>query len=195
MDRRRAAAALLRDWLASHEAALGSTKVATPTQFRCGVQPQDARRCGGAPDPSWTQFRFDGRGDLKHWGQWTLEHVGVDGFRVDAIQHIATDFYLDWITALEHHTQPLQSLESVVEPWFKPLAYAFILLRDQGYPCISHAVDYGADSSDSKNGTTYTIHRPSHPRAMDGWAEWRCPGGSVSVWVEEAALGELGVSP
>jgi alpha-amylase len=22
----------------------------------------------------------------------------------------------------------------------------------------------------------------------DGWAEWRCGGGSVSVWVEEAAL-------
>jgi alpha-amylase len=22
----------------------------------------------------------------------------------------------------------------------------------------------------------------------DGWAEWRCNGGSVSVWAEEAAL-------
>ena len=28
-----------------------------------------------------------------------------------------------------HDTQPLQALESVVEPWFKPLAYAAILLR------------------------------------------------------------------
>jgi alpha-amylase len=27
----------------------------------------------------------------------------------------------------------------------------------------------------------------------DGWAEWRCPGGSVSVWIEEAALAEMGV--
>lgn len=27
----------------------------------------------------------------------------------------------------------------------------------------------------------------------DGWAEWRCPGGSVSVWVEEEALAEMGV--
>jgi len=27
----------------------------------------------------------------------------------------------------------------------------------------------------------------------DGWAEWRCPGGSVSVWVEEEALVEQGL--
>ena len=27
----------------------------------------------------------------------------------------------------------------------------------------------------------------------DGWAEWRCPGGSFSVWVEEGALPEMGV--
>lgn len=27
----------------------------------------------------------------------------------------------------------------------------------------------------------------------DGWAEWACPAGSVSVWVEEALLPELGV--
>jgi alpha-amylase len=26
-----------------------------------------------------------------------------------------------------------------------------------------------------------------------GWAEWRCPGGSVSLWVEQEALAELGI--
>jgi alpha-amylase len=35
-----------------------------------------------------------------------------------------------------HDTQPCQSLESWVEPWFKPLAYALILLRREGYPCV-----------------------------------------------------------
>lgn len=28
----------------------------------------------------------------------------------------------------------------------------------------------------------------------DGWAEWRCPAGSVSVWVEEAALAEMDIA-
>lgn len=35
-----------------------------------------------------------------------------------------------------HDTQPDQALESTVEPWFKPLAYALILLREAGYPCV-----------------------------------------------------------
>ncbi|MFM7267724.1 MAG: alpha-amylase [Cyanobium sp.] len=288
------------------------------------------------------------RGELKHWGKWILETTGIDGFRLDAIKHIASDFYLDWIMELEahtgrnifvvgeywsynldslawyaansggqmslfdaplhmnfhqasrmagnydmrrlldgtlmqqmpllavtlvenHDTQPLQSLESVVEPWFKPLAYAVILLREQGYPCIFHADYYGAQYSDNKGGTIYDVSMPSHrflidrfllarthcaygpqydyfdhfntigwtrlgtpghPRAMavlmsdaaagskwmevgkpdtvfrdltghisepiitnaDGWANWLCPAGSLSVWVEEAALPELGVT-
>ena len=289
------------------------------------------------------------RGELKHWGRWMLDTAGVDGFRLDAIKHISSDFFLDWIDSLDahaqrrvfvvgeywsynlpslswyaantggrmhlfdaplhqnfhvasrsggafdmarlldsslmqtmpllavtlvenHDTQPLQSLESVVEPWFKPLAYAVILLRDQGYPCIFHADYYGAHYKGQKGGQgpeheiwlpshRFLIDRfllarthccygpqydyidhfntigwtrlgtPGHPRAMavlmsdgpagskwmevgkantvfrdltghirepittngDGWAEWRCPGGSVSVWVEEEALGEMGI--
>ncbi|MFP1495627.1 hypothetical protein ACLB1Q_02310 [Escherichia coli] len=31
-----------------------------------------------------------------------------------------------------HDTQPLQALRAPVEPWFKPLAYALILLRENG---------------------------------------------------------------
>lgn len=292
------------------------------------------------------------RGELKHWGRWMHDTFKVDGFRLDAIKHISSDFFLDWINDLDHHakhthfvvgeywsdnlaslswyaansggrmhlfdaplhynfhvasrsgghydmrrlldgslmqtmpllavtfvenhdTQPLRSLESVVEAWFKPLAYAVILLRDQGYPCIFHADYYGAHYTDQKESDNqpdrkYEIwlpsHRflidrfllarthcsygpqydyfdhfntigwtrlgtPGHPRAMavlmsdgaagskwmevgkthttfrdltghirepittngDGWAEWRCPGGSVSVWVEEAVLPEMGV--
>ncbi|HEY9761889.1 MAG TPA: alpha-amylase [Trichocoleus sp.] len=168
------------------------------------------------------------------------------------------------VTFVENHdSQPLQALESPVEPWFKPLAYALILLRQEGYPCIFYADYYGADYTDrGRNGQDYSIHMPSfkgildkllyarkhyaygpqydyfdhfntigwtrlgnaaNPRAMavlmsdgpegskwmevgkrntqfvditghvktpvvtnnDGWAEFRCNGGSVSVWVQE----------
>lgn len=44
-----------------------------------------------------------------------------------------------------HDTQPNQSLESWVADWFKPLAYALILLRAEGYPCVFFADYYGAD--------------------------------------------------
>jgi alpha-amylase len=42
-----------------------------------------------------------------------------------------------------HDTQPGSSLESWIEPWFKPLAYALILLRKDGYPCVFHADYFG----------------------------------------------------
>ena len=44
-----------------------------------------------------------------------------------------------------HDTQPCQSLESWVEPWFKPLAYALILLRRDGYPCVFQGDYHPAD--------------------------------------------------
>ena len=42
-----------------------------------------------------------------------------------------------------HDTQLGQSLESWVEPWFKPLAYTFILTRKEGYPCVFYGDYYG----------------------------------------------------
>ena len=42
-----------------------------------------------------------------------------------------------------HDTQPGQSLNSWIQDWFKPLAYALILLRKDGIPCIFYFVYYG----------------------------------------------------
>jgi alpha-amylase len=157
-----------------------------------------------------------------------------------------------------HDSQPMQALESVVESWFKPLAYALILLRREGYPCIFHADYYGAHYWDRGYEIWLDSHRwlldkfllarrqyaygdqydyfdhpdiigwtrlgdRSHPKAMAvlmsdgpggskwmevgqpnatfidltehikepvhtneyGWAEFRCDGGSVSVWIQQ----------
>ncbi|HET6281511.1 MAG TPA: alpha-amylase [Polyangia bacterium] len=158
-----------------------------------------------------------------------------------------------------HDTQPGQSLESWVEPWFKPLAYALILLRRDGYPCVFYA-DYYPQPRYDDGGRQVTLycHRflidrflrarrdygfgdqhdyfdhpntvgwlrtgdAQHPGVMavvltngaagtkwmntfhpgarfrdatghsadvitangDGWALFSCPGGSVSVWLQE----------
>ncbi|MEO5564763.1 MAG: alpha-amylase [Chitinophagaceae bacterium] len=56
------------------------------------------------------------------------------------------------ITFVDNHdTQPLQSLQSPVDYWFKPLAYALILLREQGLPCVFYPTIYEAKYSDIKN--------------------------------------------
>ena len=43
-----------------------------------------------------------------------------------------------------HDSQPHQSLESWVDYWFMPHAYAFILLREKGVPCVFYPDLYGA---------------------------------------------------
>jgi alpha-amylase len=277
------------------------------------------------------------RDEITRWGKWYLDTTQVDGLRLDAIKHIASWFFPNWLDELEqyagkdlfvvgeywfndintlqwyidnvggrmcvfdvplhynfhraskaggyydmrtildgtlmqqrpthavtfvenHDSQPMQALESVVEPWFKPLAYALILLRREGYPCVFYPDYYGAEYVDR-----YEVSMPSHrwlidrflyarkhfsygaqydyfdqpdvigwtrlgdtqhPGAMavimsdgwggskwmevgkpnavfydltehikepvctnqDGWGEFYCMGGSVSVWVEELSL-------
>lgn len=55
------------------------------------------------------------------------------------------------ITFVDNHdTQPLQSLQSTVDYWFKPLAYAIILLREQGIPCVFYPIVYEAKYSDKQ---------------------------------------------
>ncbi|MEM6612501.1 MAG: alpha-amylase [Cyanobacteria bacterium P01_C01_bin.72] len=274
------------------------------------------------------------RSEIIRWGKWYLDTTGVNGFRLDAIKHISSWFFPEWIDELEKHagqdlymvgeywfndldtlqwyvdsvggrmsvfdvplhynfhyaskaggnydmsqilsstmmqqdpihtvtfvenhdSQPLQALEAPVEPWFKPLAYALILLRREGYPCIFYADYYGTEYEDRGIKIQLPAHRwiidkllyarrefaygeqydyfdhhntigwtrlgnLEHPKAMavimsdnvpgykwmevgkpntkfidltehikeeiytnqDGWAEFRCLGGSVSVWLE-----------
>jgi alpha-amylase len=52
-----------------------------------------------------------------------------------------------------HDSQPMQALESTVADWFKPLAYALILLRRDGLPCV-FAADYdGAEYTEQRWGS------------------------------------------
>lgn len=59
------------------------------------------------------------RGELKYWGEWMLDHIGVDGFRLDAIKHICGDFFVDWLGHLEHYAQ--RDLFCVGEYWIYDL--------------------------------------------------------------------------
>jgi alpha-amylase len=183
--------------------------------------------------------------ELKSWGEWYIDTTNVDGFRFDAVKHISSGFFPEWldhvskyagkdifavgeywsygvealhsfiettngkitlfdvplhrnfqvasksgnnydlrqifdntlvqyqptlaVTLVDNHdSQPLQSLESVVEAWFKPLAYGLILLRREGYPCIFYADYYGAHYKDKGNdGGEYEIWLDSHQVLID----------------------------
>ncbi|GAC1427734.1 MAG: alpha-amylase [Chitinophagaceae bacterium] len=66
------------------------------------------------------------------------------------------------VTVVDNHdTQPLQALEAPVEPWFKPIAYALILLREKGYPCVFYPDMYGSTYTDKgHDGNDYEIYLP-----------------------------------
>lgn len=63
------------------------------------------------------------------------------------------------VTIVDNHdTQPMQSLEAPVEEWFKPMAYALILLRQEGYPCLFYPDVYGCSYKDyGEDGNEYEI--------------------------------------
>jgi alpha-amylase len=67
-----------------------------------------------------------------------------------------------------HDTQPGSSLESWVEPWFKPLAYALILLRRDGYPCLFHADYFGHEGNVEGEPAL-----PSHKHLLDAMLDAR----------------------
>jgi len=74
------------------------------------------------------------------------------------------------VTLVDNHdTQPLQALESPVDFWFKPIAYAVILLRREGYPCVFYPDYYGAAYTDrGRDGSEYqiTLAPVPHLRAL-----------------------------
>lgn len=73
-----------------------------------------------------------------------------------------------------HDSQALQALESVVESWFKPHAYALILLRQEGYPCVFIADYAGASYRDTGNdGNEYSIEMPSFKKTIDTMLQYR----------------------
>jgi alpha-amylase len=57
-----------------------------------------------------------------------------------------------------HDSQPGQALESWIDDWFKPIAYALILLRKDGYPCVFYG-DYFGSSGDPNGNHPLTSHR------------------------------------
>jgi alpha-amylase len=59
---------------------------------------------------------------------------------------LTKDNPLKSVTFVDNHdSQPGQALESWIPQWFKPLAYALILLRQDGYPCVFYGDYYGIE--------------------------------------------------
>ena len=59
-----------------------------------------------------------------------------------------------------HDTQRHLSTVSKVEDWFKPLAYTFLLLRREGYPCVFYPDYFGASYRDPLKANALVEYAP-----------------------------------
>lgn len=89
-----------------------------------------------------------------HYRFAAASHAGRDYDLRTIFDHslvASNQFYT--VTFVDNHdSQPGQALESWVQDWFKPLAYALILLRKDGYPCLFFGDYYGIGGPNSIPG-------------------------------------------
>lgn len=53
--------------------------------------------------------------ELTNWGKWYIDFTNLDGFRLDAVKHIRSSFYKNWIHDLNEYSQ--KPLFTIGEYW------------------------------------------------------------------------------
>ncbi|NLJ94013.1 MAG: alpha-amylase [Clostridiaceae bacterium] len=85
---------------------------------------------------------------------------------------IVQDDAIRTMTFVDNHDSQIgQSLESWVDDWFKPLAYAMILLRQKGYPCVFYADYYGGQGEQSTKSHQELLDILLMARRKYAWGE------------------------
>ncbi|MBK0347817.1 alpha-amylase [Aerococcaceae bacterium zg-ZJ1578] len=92
-----------------------------------------------------TQYTFDIFDVGLHMNFYTASQSGADYDLTKLFNNaLVQELPMSAVTFVENHdTQRGQALESTVEDWFKPMAYAAILLREAGLPCVFYGDYYG----------------------------------------------------
>lgn len=90
-------------------------------------------------------YRFDLVDVKLHHNLFDASRAGADyDLRNIFEQTLVKNHPKSAVTFVDNHdTQRGQALESTVEEWFKPAAYALILLREAGLPCVFYGDYYG----------------------------------------------------
>ena len=92
-----------------------------------------------------TEERFDLVDVRLHQNLFEASQAGANydlrGIFTDSLVELKPDKAVTFVD--NHDTQRGQALESTIEEWFKPAAYALILLRQDGLPCVFYGDYYG----------------------------------------------------
>ena len=70
------------------------------------------------------------RHELKEWGSWLVNDIGFDGFRIDAIKHIDSNFIDQWLTHIQDNSD--KDVFFVGEAWIKNKMGLSFFISDVG---------------------------------------------------------------
>lgn len=111
------------------------------------------------------------RQEVLNWGQWMVQDIGVDGFRLDAVQHFSFNYTRDWIEHVQRVSRQKNGKEALMvgEIWtgevrrilswlnvVGPAIYAYDSPLLYSFSRISEDVRTG-----SKNADLRTVYRDS----------------------------------
>lgn len=93
--------------------------------------------------------------ECKRWGLWYQEFTRVDGFRLDAVKHIDSGFYKEWVQYLRAKTQ--KELFTVGEYWSYDVNKLNKYLADVDYVMSLFDVPLHANFYDASIDTNYDM--------------------------------------
>ena len=97
------------------------------------------------------------RGELFYWGRWFVDTTQVDGFRIDAVKHIRSSFFKDWLNHLRVHFGG-RELFSVGEYWSDKVdeLHGYISASEGRLSLIDVPLHYKFSSA-SKSGSNFDM--------------------------------------
>ncbi|OMP68060.1 alpha-amylase [Domibacillus epiphyticus] len=108
--------------------------------------------------------------------KYNLFNASQEGAKYDLTKifegSIVENYPLNAVTFVDNHdTQPGESLESFLADWFKQSAYALILLRKDGYPCVFYGDYYGIGGEKPVDGKKEAIDPLLYSRLHKAYGE------------------------
>jgi alpha-amylase len=96
--------------------------------------------------------------ELYYWGKWYIETTGVDGFRFDALKHVKSTFFINWLN--EMRKQSGRNLFAVGEYWSTHMNALehFIQETDSGIMLFDSGLHYNFTNA-SKQRKDYDLQQ------------------------------------
>ncbi len=148
--------------------------------------------------------------ELKYWGKWFVETTGIDSLRLDAVKHISTRFYKEWLdylsetfqkqflTVAEFWSQDLKllheyidAMENRVQLFDVPLHHNFYVASKQGKDySLPDIFDNTLVATRSQSAVTFVDNHDTQPmQALESFVEyWFKPHANALILLRQEGI-------